>query len=113
LTRTGTVIGTPKYMSPEQAQGQVVDYRTDIFSLGVVLFEMLTGQTPFELPPCKDHVLLGRIVAEPAFNPSQLNPQVPAEFDAIVARALTKDPQGRYQDAAQFAEALRSFKAPA
>ena len=113
LTRTGTVIGTPKYMSPEQAQGQIIDYRTDIFSLGVVLFEMLTGQTPFEKPPCKDHVLLGRIVSEPAPKPSQLNPQVPAEFDAIVACALAKNPQGRYQSAARFAEALRGVRVPA
>lgn len=110
LTRTRTVIGTPRYMSPEQARGQVVDYRTDIFSLGVVLFEMLTGQTPFERPPCKDHVLLDRIVREPAFKPSQLNPQVPAGFDAIVARALAKNPQDRYQNAAQFAQALRGVR---
>jgi serine/threonine protein kinase len=113
LTSAGTVIGTPRYMSPEQARGQVVDYRTDIFSLGVVLFEMLTGQTPFERPPCKDHVLLDRIVREPALKPSQLNPQVPVEFDAIVERAIAKNPQERYQDAAKFAEALRSVKAPA
>ncbi|MEO8441832.1 MAG: serine/threonine-protein kinase [Betaproteobacteria bacterium] len=113
LTHTGTVIGTPRYMSPEQAQGQILDFRTDIFSLGVVLFEMLTGQTPFERPPCKDHVLLSRIVTEPALKPSQFNPKVPAELDTIVAWALAKAPQGRYQSAAKFADALRSLKAPA
>ncbi len=110
LTRTGTVIGTPRYMSPEQAQGQTLDFRTDIFSLGVVLFEMLAGQTPFERPPCKDHVLLTRIVTEPALKPSQLNPKVPAELDGIVACALAKTPQARFQSAARFAEALRSVK---
>jgi serine/threonine-protein kinase len=113
LTRTGTIIGTPRYMSPEQAQGQFLDYRTDIFSLGVVLFEMLTGQTPFEKPPCKDHVLLGRIVSEPAVKPSGLNPAIPAEMDAIVACALAKNPQGRFQSAAKFAEALRGIKSAA
>src|SRR3954470_16471235 len=113
LTRTGTVIGTPRYMSPEQAQGQIVDYRTDIFSLGVVMFEMLTGQTPFERPPCKDHELLTRIVTETALKPSQFNPRVPVELDVIVAWALAKTPQGRYQSAAKFAEALRSVKVPA
>jgi serine/threonine-protein kinase len=112
LTSTGTVIGTPRYMSPEQARGQTLDYRTDIFSLGVVLHEMLTGQTPFERPPCKDHVLLNRIVTEPALKPSQFNPKVPAELDVIVAWALAKAPQGRYQSAAKFADALRSVKVP-
>ena len=58
-------------------------------------------------------MLLGRIVTEPALNPSQLNPKVPPEFDAIVARALAKNPQGRFQDAGKFAEALRAIKLPA
>jgi eukaryotic-like serine/threonine-protein kinase len=113
LTRTGTVIGTPRYMSPEQAQGRILDQRTDIFSLGVVFFEMLTGQTPFERPPCKDHELMTRIVTEPALKPSQLNSKVPPELDAIMACALTKAPQGRYQSVAKFAEALRGVKLPA
>jgi serine/threonine-protein kinase len=113
LTRTGTIIGTPRYMSPEQAQGQMLDSRTDIFSLGAVLFEMLTGHTPFERPPCKDHVLLARIVSEPALKPSRINPGVPPEVDAIVAVALAKAPQGRYQTAAKLADALRSVKLPA
>ena len=110
LTRTGTVIGTPKYMSPEQAQGQTLDYRTDIFSLGAVVFEMLTGRTPFGFPPAEDHVLLGRIISDPTPTPSQVNPRVPRGFDAIVARALAKNPLERYQDAGDLAAALRSCK---
>jgi serine/threonine protein kinase len=110
LTRSGTVIGTPKYMSPEQVQGQRIDHRTDIFSLGVVVFEMLTRQTPFESPPAEDQVVMSRIVGEPAVKPSQLNPQVPPGFDEIVLRALAKEPQDRYQDAGEFAVALRSCK---
>ena len=110
LTRTGSVLGTPRYMSPEQARGQVVDGRADIFSLGVVLFEMLTGQTPFGQPPCEDHVLLERIIRAPAPVPSQLNPKLPRAFESIVARALAKKPEDRYQQAAQFAAALRSVK---
>jgi serine/threonine-protein kinase len=112
LTRTGTVLGTPRYMSPEQARGEVVDHRTDIFSLGIVLFEMLARQTPFERPPCADHVLIERIVREPALYPSQFNPDVPREFNNITARALAKKRGERYQTAAEFAAALRSIKLP-
>jgi len=110
LTRSGTVIGTPKYMSPEQAQGQDVDYRTDIFSLGVVVFEMLTGRTPFGFPAAEDHELLSRIISDPTPKPSQLNPAVAAGFDVIVARALAKNPLDRYQDAGEMAAALRNYK---
>lgn len=112
LTRTGTVIGTPKYMSPEQAQGQELDYRTDIFSLGAVIFEMLTGRTPFGYPPAEDHVLLGRIISEPAPKPSQLNPRMAPVFDAIVTRAMAKDPKDRYQDVGEMAAALRNYQTP-
>ena len=111
LTRTGTVIGTPRYMSPEQAQGQTLDYRTDLFSLGAVVFEMLTGRTPFAFPPAEDHVLLGRIISEPTPKPSEINARVPPGFNAILARAMAKDPQARYQDAGEMAAALRNFQA--
>ncbi len=110
LTSTGTVIGTPRYMSPEQAKGAFVDYRADIYSLGIVLFEMLAKRTPFEQPACKDYVLLDRIIREPALKPSQLNRYVPPELDAIVGRALAKNPEDRYQDAAEVAAAVRSIK---
>jgi serine/threonine-protein kinase len=107
LTRTGTIIGTPRYMSPEQAQARILDNRSDIFALGVVLYEMLTAQTPFERPPCKDHELLTRIVTEPALKPSKLNSKIPPEIDAIILCALAKAPQARYQTVGKFAEALR------
>jgi len=109
LTRTGTIIGTPRYMSPEQAQGQILDNRSDIFALGVVLYEMLTGQTPFERPPCKDHELLTRIVTEPVVKPSQLKTDIPPAVDAIILCALAKAPQARYQSVGKFAEALRGL----
>ena len=105
-------IGTPAYMSPEQAEFNAsdIDTRTDIYALGFLLYELLTGQTPFERPPCMDHVLLERIIREPAPRPTQLNPQVPAVYDVILARALAKNPRNRYQDAAQFADDLRGLK---
>ena len=102
-TRAGAMVGTPSYMSPEQIQGKQVDRRTDIFSAGVILYQFLTGQKPFE---GTQFVLQQRIVLEDPVWPSAIV-QVPPEFDRVVARALAKDVEQRYQSARGFADALK------
>src|SRR5258706_6070510 len=87
-TDASQTLGTVAYMSPEQALGEEVDQRTDIFSLGIVLFEMLTGKLPFAGTTAKALAL--QIVQAPAPAPSSVNPSVPRELDAIVAQALSK-----------------------
>lgn len=108
MTQTGVALGSPKYMSPEQVLGQPADPRSDIFSLGVMLYEMLVHRTPFE--GAGDVVmfeLMRRITAEPHRNVSELDSMLPKEFDRILARALAKKPEDRYQRAADMADALR------
>ncbi len=105
-TLAGTVLGSPKYMAPEQVVGQQVDGRSDIFSLGVVMYEMLTGESPFD----GDNIsaIMYRIINETPPSPKTLNPRVPDGFDYIVAKALAKHPDDRYQDAAELAHDLRN-----
>jgi serine/threonine-protein kinase len=105
-TSTGLVLGTPKYMSPEQVAGSPVDHRSDIFSLGVVLYEMLTHTKLFsgEDTPQIFHNVVN--FQPPA--PSRVNPEVPPMLDFVVERALKKDPAVRYQDAFEFAGDLHS-----
>jgi formylglycine-generating enzyme required for sulfatase activity/tRNA A-37 threonylcarbamoyl transferase component Bud32 len=105
-TATGTVIGTALYMSPEQARSEHLDERTDIYSLGVMLFEMITGQPPFEADSAV--VVLMKHVNEPVPDICQLNGDAPDELVAVVEKALAKDPADRYQTASDMAAALRA-----
>jgi HAMP domain-containing protein/predicted Ser/Thr protein kinase len=94
LTSAGTILGTPDYMPPEQVQGHLADFRSDIYSLGVVLFETFTGQLPFTGDTVMA-VLLGHIQQGPP-SPRSLNPRLPAELEAILLRCLEKSPARRY-----------------
>lgn len=106
-TATGTVMGTPAYMSPEQVAGKKVDGRADIFSLGVVLFELLTGEKPFKGGEGIG-TLLFQIANDPHPDPRTLNPAVSEAVVAVVNKALAKNPQARYARAAEMAADLRA-----
>jgi serine/threonine protein kinase len=110
MTQKGTLLGSPIYMSPEQVQEQPVDGRSDIFSLGIVLYEMLTRTTPFAKSEGSVFDVMEAIVREPVRKVSDVNPAVPAAFDAIVARALAKQPGERFRRAHDLADALRDLR---
>ena len=109
VTAEGATTGTAAYMSPEQALGEQVDHRTDIFSLGIVLFEMLTGRLPFT--GTASTALALQIVQAPAPVPSAVNNTLPAELDAIVGKALSKSLEQRYESAVTLAAELRTVGA--
>lgn len=107
-TQTGMVLGSPKYMSPEQVTGKQIDQRSDIFSLGVMLYEMLTGQVPFAGENVNAIMYQTLNTVPPP--PSALNPEVPGMLNFIVAKALAKDLADRYQNAREFANDLRACR---
>jgi serine/threonine protein kinase len=110
LTTTGQFIGTPNYMAPEQVKGAVVDGRSDLFSLGIVLYEVLTRRKPFGGDSLT--TISYKIVHE-AFTPlREIDPAIPEKFDAIVQRCLSKDPADRYQRGRELAAALRQVFRP-
>ncbi len=104
-TQTGAIMGSPKYMSPEQVAGRRVDHRADIFSLGVVLYELAAGSPPFTAPNMAQ--LMQQIAVATPLPPSAVKPSLPAMLDLIAARALEKEPDARYQSAAEMAADLR------
>jgi len=105
-TGAGTVIGTVDYMSPEQAQGREVDRRTDVYALGVTLFEALTGTVPYD-NDTEDGRLLAKI-QEPAPMVTQVAPGIPPAFDAVLARALARDPDERFPSAGELGRAAQA-----
>jgi len=109
LTQEGMVFGTPEFMSPEQAQGKTLDARSDIYSLAVILYEVLTGKLPFTAKTPMEYIQ--KHVTEPIIPLSErvADKHFPKELDVVMARALSKKPEQRYQTAAEFAEALRPF----
>ncbi|MGD2245967.1 MAG: serine/threonine-protein kinase [Candidatus Aminicenantes bacterium] len=107
LTQSGTAVGTPSYMSPEQVMGKKVDKRSDIFSIGCILYEVLTGRRPFEAESIT--TVIYKIINEEPPAISELKKGLPAGFGKIIGKALAKDPNNRYQSCGQLAEDLRNL----
>ena len=106
LTSPGSMLGTPEYMAPEMAQGQTVDYRADIYELGIVLFQMLSGHVPFT--GNTPYAVMIRHIQEPLQLLHQINPAIPPAVDAVIQKAAAKQPVDRYQTAREMAQALRN-----
>jgi eukaryotic-like serine/threonine-protein kinase len=108
VQQTAHVMGTPSYMSPEQVKGRAVDGRSDIFSLGVMLYEMVTGEKPF--PGQNITTVIYKIVNEDPVPPKQVNPSIHPGMSAVVMRALAKDPDTRYQSCREMLEDLKNYR---
>ncbi len=109
MTRSGVIAGTPQYMSPEQAHGDSIDHRSDLFSLGSVIHFMLSGRSPFRSETTMG--ILNRIGNDQPRSLREINPDVPEWLDAIVAKLLSKDPNLRYQSSSEVAELLTAWQA--
>lgn len=112
LTREGAIFGTPEFMSPEQAQGKVLDARSDIYSLSVILYEMLTGELPFYAGQAAEY--MKRHVYDPPIPLRKRAPErvFPPALEEVIARAMEKDPKDRFQSAQDFARALQACLEP-
>jgi eukaryotic-like serine/threonine-protein kinase len=113
LTQTGVGVGTPMYMSPEQCQGNAVDQRTDIYALGIMLYEMVTGEVPFRADTPMG--ILIKHISAPMPPPRQVNPAIPEVLERIILKATAKSPEHRFQTAVEMATALEQLleRAPA
>lgn len=111
MQQTAHVMGTPSYMSPEQVKGRAVDGRSDIFSLGVMLYEMVTGEKPF--PGQNITTVIYKIVNEEPTPPRQIDPSIHPGISAVVMKALAKEPEARYQSCREMLEDLRNYRSVA
>ncbi len=108
MTKTGAVMGTPYYMSPEQARGQPIDHRSDLYSVGVVAYQALTGRVPFNAETFNE--LIFKIALESPEPIEHVAPNVDQSMAAIVRKAMEREPNGRFQTAAEFAGALDAYR---
>ena len=111
ITHTGQFLGTPRYMSPEQAESKVVDHRSDLYAFGLILCEMLTADIPFEATTSALQTMLQRVQSDPK-NPKTLNPDMPEYVAQIIRKCLERDPERRYQSAREILADLDAARAP-
>ena len=109
LTATGIVLGTPEFMSPEQIRGKPLDGRSDIYALGVLAFELFTGQLPFAGKSAQE-TMIARLRGSPA-ELRDVRPELPAKLEAVIQRCLAIDPAERYQSMEELAHAFESMVA--
>jgi serine/threonine-protein kinase len=108
LTREGSILGSPDYMAPEQLRGQEVDARTDLYAAGVLLYEAVTGRTPFDAENLSD--LMVAILRDPVAPPRELRDDCPPEIEALILKALSREPDERFQSAVEMARALELIR---
>jgi len=107
LTKTGFIMGTPSYMAPEQAKGMRVDHRADIYSVGAILYQMVTGTIPFDRADAT--ATLAAVLTEEPEPPRSINPEIPEHFEMIIQRAMAREPEDRYQTMEELDSALAAY----
>lgn len=107
ITRTGNIVGTPAYMSPEQLRGDGVDHRSDIYSMGIILYQMLTGKPPFDSPSSNVVSIIYQHLEKMPEAPSVHNPEITPEIEAVILKAIVKNPDDRFQSMGEMDKALR------
>jgi serine/threonine protein kinase/DNA-binding LacI/PurR family transcriptional regulator len=108
LTRSGTIVGTPAYMSPEQLRGEPLDHRSDIYSMGVILYNMAAGRLPFDTTTSDLVSIIYQHLEKPPIPPSEFNPSIPAAVEQVILRALQKDRNNRFNSAVEMSKALNA-----